>query len=308
MYAPRQQYFYAELFLQKQGGGGSPCPRNPLIPSKNSPMALFPQLLQHSHAIAVTCLSCPTITNPTDDLLTDSIGAELEAGRFLDGEIRELRAGIERRKRERARREKEKGQGRRGGANVNVALLKERLRRLRLELFDKTVDQSQVHNLVEKMKMSQPALEAFFPGEFGNNKPDENTTEVSESTSRAIRSMGALDKVTSSSVKLASQLREVRKEAMLKERELRKKKVDNEARADRLEGVLDRIKRTKKASRGDNKKLEKNKLLRKAIIKLIVNTGIEWVGNSRLTEIMMSCEGIDEVMETESGSKVGMGN
>ena len=88
----------------------------------------------------------------------------MEAGRWLDGQIRELKAGLARRKLKRKRRE-EPNKGGKSKAEIK-AELKERLRKLRLELFDKTVDQAQVYNLIEKLKMSQPALELVFPEEF----------------------------------------------------------------------------------------------------------------------------------------------
>lgn len=122
--------------------------------------SLFPQLLTYTTTISKLSLRCPTLSTSDGDSLSAEIGAELEAGRFLDGEIRELRAGIERRRVEKKR----KREGKDGGDSEG---LKKKLKTLQLELFDKTVDQAQMQNLIARLKLSQPALELLFPERYG---------------------------------------------------------------------------------------------------------------------------------------------
>ena len=65
--------------------------------------------------------------------------------------------------------------------------------------------------------------------------------ELVESSRRARVSMTKLDAVTSSSVKLADQLRAIRNEAQTKEREFRGRKVENEGLVTELEEVKKEI-------------------------------------------------------------------
>ena len=248
-------------------------------------MSTAQSILTLTTSIITTSLLAPTLRSPstTSPQIHDAILAEQTASGWLDAQITDYKAAIIRRKISRKRKRESSLSS--SSSSSSITKLKQRLGKLRQELFDKTIDSGQVHQILDRLKSSEVAqavINASPPNFSNSNSTPPQTTLLKNS-------LNTQANISSNLVDLSSQLVSVRRAAALNHTTLTMLKAENDKYSVKLVEVIDAISSSNDLEREGrlSELLEKNILLKKCLVRIIMKTGVVWLGNERLMKVML---------------------
>ena len=252
-------------------------------------MSTAQSILTLTTSIITTSLLAPTLRSPstTSPQIHDAILAEQTASGWLDAQITDYKAAIIRRKISRKRKRESSLSS--SSSSSSITKLKQRLGKLRQELFDKTIDSGQVHQILDRLKSSEVAQAVInaSPPNFSNSNSNSNSTPPQ--TTLLKNSLNTQANISSNLVDLSSQLVSVRRAAALNHTTLTMLKAENDKYSVKLVEVIDAISSSNDLEREGrlSELLEKNILLKKCLVRIIMKTGVVWLGNERLMKVML---------------------
>ena len=252
-------------------------------------MSTAQRILTLTTSIITTSLLAPTLRSPstTSPQIHDAILAEQTASGWLDAQITDYKAAIIRRKISRKRKRESSLSS--SSSSSSITKLKQRLGKLRQELFDKTIDSGQVHQILDRLKSSEVAQAVInaSPPNFSNSNSNSNSTPPQ--TTLLKNSLNTQANISSNLVDLSSQLVSVRRAAALNHTTLTMLKAENDKYSVKLVEVIDAISSSNDLEREGrlSELLEKNILLKKCLVRIIMKTGVVWLGNERLMKVML---------------------
>ena len=252
-------------------------------------MSTAQRILTLTTSIITTSLLAPTLRSPstTSPQIHDAILAEQTASGWLDAQITDYKAAIIRRKISRKRKRESSLSS--SSSSSSITKLKQRLGKLRQELFDKTIDSGQVHQILDRLKSSEVAQAVInaSPPNFSNSNSNSNSTPPQ--TTLLKNSLNTQANISSNLVDLSSQLVSVRRAAALNHKTLTMLKAENDKYSVKLVEVIDAISSSNDLEREGrlSELLEKNILLKKCLVRIIMKTGVVWLGNERLMKVML---------------------
>ena len=250
-------------------------------------MSTAQSILTLTTSIITTSLLAPTLRSPstTSPQIHDAILAEQTASGWLDAQITDYKAAIIRRKISRKRKRESSLSS--SSSSSSITKLKQRLGKLRQELFDKTIDSGQVHQILDRLKSSEVAQAVInaSPPNFSNS----NSNSTPPQTTLLKNSLNTQANISSNLVDLSSQLVSVRRAAALNHTTLTMLKAENDKYSVKLVEVIDAISSSNDLEREGrlSELLEKNILLKKCLVRIIMKTGVVWLGNERLMKVML---------------------
>jgi len=254
-------------------------------------MSTAQSILTLTTSIITTSLLAPTLRSPstTSPQIHDAILAEQTASGWLDAQITDYKAAIIRRKISRKRKRESSLSS--SSSSSSITKLKQRLGKLRQELFDKTIDSGQVHQILDRLKSSEVAQAVInaSPPNFSNSNSNSNSNSTPPQTTLLKNSLNTQANISSNLVDLSSQLVSVRRAAALNHTTLTMLKAENDKYSVKLVEVIDAISSSNDLEREGrlSELLEKNILLKKCLVRIIMKTGVVWLGNERLMKVML---------------------